>query len=103
MDGRPPGNQKRVGVEVGNSSHRALSAPEMILDNFIVERVIGLVDGDEHNAAFLALAKTHWGNVTADNRRCRSLSIVTSTMSATRSTMELLRAELNPASHSYSN
>ena len=25
----------------------------MILDNFIVVRVIGLIDGAEHNAAFL--------------------------------------------------
>jgi hypothetical protein len=32
-----------------------------------------------------------------DNRRCRSLSPVTSTTSATRSTMELLRTEVNPA------
>ena len=28
----------------------------MILDNFIVERVIGLVDGAEHNAAFLSVS-----------------------------------------------
>jgi hypothetical protein len=27
-------NQERVGIEVGNSSHHALSALEMILDNF---------------------------------------------------------------------
>src|SRR6185312_11992167 len=44
------------GVEVGNSSHRALSALGMILDNFIVVRVIGLVDGAEHNAAFLSVS-----------------------------------------------
>jgi hypothetical protein len=49
-------DQERVGVEVGNSSHRALSALEMILDNFIVERVIGLVDVAEHNAAFLSVS-----------------------------------------------
>ena len=28
----------------------------MILDNFIVVRVIGLVDGTEHNAAFLSVS-----------------------------------------------
>jgi hypothetical protein len=28
----------------------------MILDNFIVERVIGLVDGAEHNAALLSVS-----------------------------------------------
>jgi hypothetical protein len=28
----------------------------MILDNFIVEPVIGLVDGAEHNAAFLSVS-----------------------------------------------
>jgi hypothetical protein len=28
----------------------------MILDNFIVVRVIGLVDGAEHNAAFLSVS-----------------------------------------------
>jgi hypothetical protein len=49
-------DQERVGVEVGDSSHRAPSALEMILDNFIVERVIGLVDGAEHNAAFLSVS-----------------------------------------------
>jgi hypothetical protein len=32
-----------------------------------------------------------------DNRRCRSLSPVTSTTSATRSTMELVRTGVNPA------
>jgi hypothetical protein len=84
-----------------------------ILDNFIVERVIGLVDGAEHNAAFLSVSvpttsaigvfQTRWGNVTADNRRCRSLSPLTTTTSATRSTMELLRAGLNPESRSYPN
>jgi hypothetical protein len=49
-------DQERVGVEVGNSSHRALSALEMILDSFIVEQVIGLVDGAEYNAAFLSVS-----------------------------------------------
>ena len=49
-------NQERVGIEVSNSSRRALSALEMILYKFIVERVIGLVDGAEHNAAFLSVS-----------------------------------------------
>jgi hypothetical protein len=49
-------DQERGGIEVGNSSHRALSALEMNLDNFIVEQVIGLVDGAEHNAAFLSMS-----------------------------------------------
>ena len=34
----------------------ALFLPGMILDNFIVVRVIGLVDGAEHNAAFLSVS-----------------------------------------------
>jgi hypothetical protein len=49
-------DQERVGIEVGNSCHRALSALQMILDNFIVEQVIGLVDGAQHNAAFLSVS-----------------------------------------------
>lgn len=49
-------NQESVGVKVANSSHRALSALVMILHNFIVERVIGLVDVGEHNAASLSVS-----------------------------------------------
>jgi hypothetical protein len=49
-------DQERVGVEVGNNSHRALSALEMILDNFIVEQVVGLVEVAEHSAAFLSVS-----------------------------------------------
>jgi hypothetical protein len=41
------------GSKVGDSRHRALSALEMILDNFIVERAIALVDVAEHNAVSL--------------------------------------------------
>ena len=37
------------------------------------------------------------GGVTADNPRCRSLSPITSTASAARSTMELLGSEVNRA------
>ncbi len=45
-------DQERVGVEVGTSSHRALSALEMILTTSSSSKVIVLVDGAEHNVAF---------------------------------------------------
>src|ERR1700733_80135 len=56
---------------------------------------------EQRQLIFIGVFQTRWGNVTADNRRCRSLSTVTSTTSAARSTMELLRAGVNPASRSY--
>src|ERR1700761_6946835 len=49
--------------------------------------------GTKSGASTIGVCQTRWGNVTADNRRYRSLSTVTSTTSATRPTMELLRQE----------
>src|SRR6478752_6558633 len=68
---RPGGDdQERVGVEVGNSSHHALSVVA-ILDTFIVKRVIALVDGLEHKGAFRSVsvvttapAISHDGSIT---------------------------------------
>jgi hypothetical protein len=49
-------DQERIGVEVGNSGHRTLSALEMILDTLIIQRVIELVDVAEYNAAFASVS-----------------------------------------------
>lgn len=43
-------------------------------------------------ASAIRVFQTRWGDVTADNCRCRLVSTVTSTTPAARSTMELPRA-----------
>jgi hypothetical protein len=67
-------DQERVGVEVGGSSHHALSALQMILDNFIVEPVIGLVDVAEHNAAFLSVSVLTTARPRFRSRRIRPIA-----------------------------